>query len=76
MRWVSESLTIKHKTDRKAISSELLARFEAKGGAFLPQIVTADETLVHYFEPETERSRTRNGIDGAHVHLFLVGARL
>jgi hypothetical protein len=35
------------KTDRKAISSELLARFEAEGEAFLSLIVTTDETWVH-----------------------------
>jgi hypothetical protein len=39
--WVSRSLSIKHKTDRKAISSELLAHFKAEGEASLSQIVTA-----------------------------------
>jgi hypothetical protein len=28
--WVSWSLTVQHKTERKSISSKLLARFEAK----------------------------------------------
>jgi hypothetical protein len=43
--------------------------------AFLSRIVTANETWVHHFEPETKRSRTRNGTDRAYTHLFLVGAR-
>jgi hypothetical protein len=46
------------------------------GEAFLSRNVTADETWVHYFEPETKRSRARNGTDRAYTHLFLVGARL
>jgi len=54
----------------------LLARFEAEGEAFSFWIVTADEAWVHHFEPETKRSRTRNGTDRAYTHLFLVGARL
>ena len=32
-----------------------MARFEAEGETFLPRIVTADETWVHYFESETKR---------------------
>jgi len=46
-------LTVKHNTDSKAIFSVLLAHFEADGET-LSWIVTADETLVHYFEPETK----------------------
>jgi hypothetical protein len=70
------SLTIEHKADRKAIYSELLARFEAEGEAFSSLIFTSDETWVHHFEPETKWRRTRNGADRAYRHLFLVGARL
>jgi hypothetical protein len=68
MSWVPRSLTIKHKTDRKAISSEFLACFEPDGEAFLSQIVTADETWVHHSELETKRNRARNGTDKAYTH--------
>ena len=54
-RWVSQSLTVEHKTDRKDISSEF-ACFEAEGEAFLSQIVTSDEIWVHHCEPETRQS--------------------
>jgi nicotinamide mononucleotide adenylyltransferase len=55
IRWVPWSLTVKHKTERKAISSKLLARFQVQEQTFLSWIVTADETWVHHFEPETKR---------------------
>jgi len=54
MRCVPWSLTVEHKTKRKAVSSELLVRFEAEGETFLSQIVTANETRIHHFEPETK----------------------
>jgi hypothetical protein len=76
MRWVPRSLIIEHNTDKKAISSELLACFEADEEAILSQIFTADKTWVHNFELETERSRTRNGTNRAYTHLFLVATRL
>jgi hypothetical protein len=44
--------------------------------AFLSLMVTTDETWIHNFEPETKRSRSRNGTDRTYTHLFLVGARL
>jgi hypothetical protein len=40
VRWVPRSLTVEHKSKRKAISSELLAWFKAEGETFF-QIVTA-----------------------------------
>jgi hypothetical protein len=40
--WVPQSFTVENKTDRKAISSKLLAHFEAEGGNLL-QTVTVDE---------------------------------
>jgi hypothetical protein len=49
------SLTAEHKTDRRAICSELLLRFEADGQTFPSQIVTVDETWVNHFEPEIKR---------------------
>jgi len=48
-------LTVKHNTDSKAIFSVLLAHFEADGET-LSWTVTADETLVQCFEPETKKS--------------------
>jgi len=56
MRLVPQSLTDEHKTDRKAISSELFACFESEGEAFLYQIATSDETWVHHCELETKQS--------------------
>jgi hypothetical protein len=44
--------------------------------AFLSWFVTADETWVHHFDPETKRSRTRNGTGRAYTHLFVIGARI
>ena len=55
LRGFSWSFAVKHKTDREAISSELLACFEAEGETFVSWIVTADETWVHHFELETKR---------------------
>jgi hypothetical protein len=61
---------------RKDISSELLARFEIEGEAFLSRTVTANETWTHHFELGIKSSRTRNGTNRTYTHLFLVGARL
>jgi hypothetical protein len=66
-RWVSQSLTIGHKNDRRASSSELLAHCDAEGEARLSQRVTAVETWVHRFEPQTQRSKTRNSTDRAYT---------
>jgi hypothetical protein len=54
MRCAPWSLTVEHKTNRKAVYSEFLAHFEAERETFLSQIVTAVETWVHHFEPETK----------------------
>ena len=54
-RWIPRMLTIDHKIQRKAISSELLQRFETDGEAFLSRIITGDESWVHHFAPETKR---------------------
>ena len=60
--WVFEGLremgspdrSVEHKTEVKAISSELLVRFDAKR-VTLSRIVTANETWAHRFETETKR---------------------
>jgi histone-lysine N-methyltransferase SETMAR len=54
-RWVPRQLTDGHKERRKAICSELVARFDADGDEFLGRIVTGDETWLHHFDPETKR---------------------
>jgi len=53
MRGIPWSPTVKHKTERKAISSDLLACLEAQGKTLLTQTVTVDESWVH-FELETK----------------------
>jgi len=54
-RCVPQSLTVKWKTKRRAISSTLLVCFQAQGETFPSWIVTADETWFHHFELETKR---------------------
>jgi len=53
MRGIPGSLIMKHKTERKAVSSELLACLEAERET-LTQTVTVDESWVHHFELETK----------------------
>jgi hypothetical protein len=57
----SLSVTVKHKTERKTISSKLLACLET----LLSWIVMEPETWVHHFEPETEG----NPWNGTILHL-------
>jgi hypothetical protein len=55
MRGIRWSSTVKHKTERKAVSSELLACLEAeRERETLTQTVTVDESWVHHFELETK----------------------
>lgn len=54
-RWVPRKLTDNDKERRKAICSELVARFDADGDKFLGRIVTGDETWLHHFDPESKR---------------------
>jgi len=51
--WVPWILTLKHKTERKVISSGLV-HFEAEGETFLSQNVTASKTWARNFETETK----------------------
>jgi len=62
-RWVPQSLTTEHRRQRKAIYSELLELFDADREAFLPQIVTDDETWAHHYEPEMKRQ----SLEGHHL---------
>ena len=57
-RGVPQSLSVTHKTERIAVSSNLLASFEVVGET-LSQIVTADETWAYCFELETKKALTK-----------------
>ena len=48
-------LTDRHKETKKTIAINLLHRYETEGEEFLSNIVTGDETWVHFFEPESKR---------------------
>jgi hypothetical protein len=55
MKGILGSLIIKHKTERKAVSSELLACLEAeRERPKQTQTATVDESWVHHFELETK----------------------
>ena len=58
IRWVLQSLVFEHKTERKAISFELLLCFDTEGETVFPHIFTGDETWVHHFEPERKRKQS------------------
>jgi hypothetical protein len=53
--WVPRSLTDYNKTVRKEVCSDLLSRYQADGESSLSHIVSRDETLIHYFEPQAKR---------------------
>jgi len=55
-RWVPRQLTVELKERRIDACQEILKRFEAEGDGFLGRIVTRDETLVHYHQPETKKA--------------------
>ncbi|PNF42409.1 hypothetical protein B7P43_G18386 [Cryptotermes secundus] len=54
-RWVPQLLTEDHKGQQRAITSELLQRYQHKGDDFLFCIVTGDESWFHHFEPEMKQ---------------------
>ncbi|PNF14306.1 hypothetical protein B7P43_G06790 [Cryptotermes secundus] len=55
VRWVPRLFAEDHKSQRKAITSELLQRYQHEGDDFLLCIVTRDESWFHHFEPETKQ---------------------
>jgi hypothetical protein len=59
-RWAPQGLKVEHKNDRKAISSKLLAHFEAEGETFLSGTVTADESWFNCFEAK-KKGNPQNG---------------
>jgi len=54
-RCVRHLLTEDHKFQRKAITSEMLQRYQDEGDDFLLSIVTGDESWFHHFDPEMKR---------------------
>jgi len=62
--WVPRLLPEDHKGQRKAITSELLQRYQNEGDDFLLHIVTGDESWFHHFEPETKRQ----SMEWHHLH--------
>jgi hypothetical protein len=55
MRWISQNITVNHKTERKAVYSKVLARFAAGVETFLFRTITRDKTRAHHFELGTKR---------------------
>ncbi len=55
-RWVPRALTEAHRTQRMGAALDFLTRYQARGDKFLDQLVTGDETWVHYWTPETKRA--------------------
>lgn len=53
-RWVPHILTEEQKKRRVALAKEFLAEVQHKGKKYLKNIITADETIVYFFDPETK----------------------
>jgi histone-lysine N-methyltransferase SETMAR len=52
--WVPRMLTVEMKASRFEVCQQLLSRYEEEGEEFLHSIVTAEETWVHHYEPESK----------------------
>ncbi|GFR80259.1 histone-lysine n-methyltransferase setmar-like protein [Elysia marginata] len=48
-------LTNEVKMQRKTKSAELLKHYEEEGDEFIQRIVTADESWLHHYDPESKR---------------------
>ena len=59
-----KQLTAKMKERRKRAARELLARHGRGGNRFTGMLITAEETWVRHYEPETERA---DGVPAARV---------
>jgi histone-lysine N-methyltransferase SETMAR len=55
-RWVPKMLSAEQKKVRLEVCSALLARYALEGMAFLGRIITADETWIHFYEPESKQA--------------------
>lgn len=53
-RWIPRILTDEKKQRRVELATDFLRQFRQKGDAFLNNIITADETWVYHFEPESK----------------------
>ena len=53
-RWIPKSLSDEQMATRASVYSTLLKWFMSKEDDFLSRLVTVDETLIHYFEPENK----------------------
>ena len=53
-RWVPKSLSDEQMATSASVNSALLKRLRSKEDDFLSRLMTVDETLVHYYEPENK----------------------
>ena len=53
-RWVPKSLSDEQMATRASVYSALLKRFRSEKDDFLSRLVTVDEALFHYYEPENK----------------------
>ena len=54
-RWVPRLLTSDEMTERVKVWGSFLARFRKDGDNFLDRIVTTDETIINFYDPETKK---------------------
>jgi histone-lysine N-methyltransferase SETMAR len=66
-RWVPYMLTVEMKASRVEICQQLLSHYEKEGEEFLHNIMTADETWVHHYEPEIKRQSMEHHQKVSHV---------
>ena len=59
-RWIPKSFSDERMAARASVCSALLKRFRSKDD-FLLRLVTVDETLIHYYEPEKKSSESSVG---------------
>ena len=53
-RWIPRFLTADQKQRRVDAAVDFLQQVQQKGDTFLHNIITAEETWVYYFEPESK----------------------
>ena len=58
-RWVPRLLSDQDKRRRVSESMRFLKRFAREGDSFLSKIVTADETWLYYYDPETKQQSSQ-----------------
>ena len=59
-RWIPKSFSDERMATRASVCSALLKRFRSKDD-FLLRLVTVDETLIDYYEPEKKKLRVVSG---------------